>query len=157
MSFVAFALVLVQFSWPDRCLSANVLNAWRVRAVVALKWKLIRTKYKIQNAKIFTIMGVPSLKDFVYLFRQTIGNNLWQTTASQSCSQSHNAQTGMTMWQPWRYRDLCFYELFVKLAARTCAPTATIDERFFLQANQKACMPVYLPTCLLQPALSILQ
>lgn len=81
-------------------------------------------------------MGVPRLKDSVYLFSQTIGNNLWQQLPdwlgslcrswswsrsrrrSQRRSQSHNAQTGMTMWQPWRYRDLCFYELFVKLAAR---------------------------------------
>lgn len=60
------------------------------------------------------------------------------TTASQSRSQSHNAQTGMTMWQPWRYRDLCFYELFVKLAARTCA---LIDERFAAQSKGKRWTP----------------
>lgn len=70
-------------------------------------------------------MGVPDWKILCICLAKQLaticGNNCWLgELQGVGCDgfQSHNAQTGMTMWQPWRYRDLCFYELFVKLAAR---------------------------------------
>lgn len=79
-------------------------------------------------------MGVPVWRILCICFGKQLATICGNNCQSESCSQSHNAQTGMTMWQPWRYRDLCSYELFVKLAARTCVP---IDERFAAQSIVK--------------------